>query len=190
MKLRSLGTMRILVAVLLGLVAVGVALASDGHDPKMSAQTAGPTEVAAATRATAAFQDVEAAEAAGYASTIDSLGCFENREVGGMGLHYLNESLMDDQVDVAAPEALVYELAADGEIVGLVALEYIVPIEAWTDTAPPSLFGLDFHQHSVLPLWILHTWFWKENPLGAFTDYNPTVRMCPDGSPVFGVDLP
>lgn len=175
---------------MLVLSVAGLALASAGHDAMMSTQTADPTEVAAATRATAAFQDVEVAEAAGYVNTIDSLGCFDNREVGGMGLHYLNDSLMDDEVDLEAPEALVYELDASGEIVGLVAHEYIVPIEAWTAPDPPSLFGLDFHQHSVLPLWILHAWLWKDNPLGAFIDYNPTVRMCPDGVPLFGVDLP
>lgn len=190
MKPRVSGTKGILVAVMLSLAGFGIALASDGHDAMMSSQTADPADEAAATLATAAFQDVEAAEAAGYASTIDTLGCFENREVGGMGLHYLNESLMDDQMDVAAPEALVYELDANGEIVGLVAHEYIVPIEAWTADDPPSLFGLDYHQHSVLPLWILHTWFWKDNPLGVFNDYNPTVRMCPDRVPLFGVDLP
>jgi len=146
--------------------------------------------LAAANLATAAFQDVELAEAAGYVSTIDSLGCFENAEGGGMGVHYLNEALMDATVDIAVPEALVYELDASGEIAGLVAHEYIVPVEAWTATEPPSLFGVDFHKHPVLPLWVLHTWIWKDNPRGVFEDWNPRVRMCPDGVPVFGVDLP
>lgn len=149
-----------------------------------------PAEIAAANLATAAFQDVAAAEAAGYASTIDALGCFESAEQGGMGLHYLNDGLMDDLVDIATPEALVYELDADGEIAGLVAHEYIVPIEAWTSEDPPSLFGLDFHQHPTLPLWVMHAWIWKDNPAGMFNDWNPKVRMCPEGAPIFGVDLP
>lgn len=147
-------------------------------------------DVVAATLATAAFQDVAAAEAAGWGSTIDALGCFENAEEGGMGLHYLNESLMDDTLDIAAPEALVYELDADGEIVGLVAHEYIVPVEAWTAEEPPTLFGMELHQHPVLPLWVLHTWLWKDNPAGFFNDWNPAVRMCPETVPIFGVDLP
>jgi hypothetical protein len=71
-----------------------------------------------------------------------------------------------------------------------VAHEYIVPIEAWTSEEPPNLFGLDFHQHGTLPLWILHAWIWKDNPSGVFTDYNPKVRLCPEGVPIFGVDLP
>jgi len=140
--------------------------------------------------ATAAFQDVAEAEAAGYASTLDSLGCFENPDAGGMGLHYLNEGLLDATVDASAPEALVYELDHEGNITGLVAHEYIVPVEAWTDTKPPSLFGRTFHQHSELPLWILHAWIWKDNPAGTFQDFNPKVRLCPDGVPVFGEDLP
>jgi hypothetical protein len=147
-------------------------------------------DVAAAMLGTAAFQDVAMAEASGYGSTMDALGCFESAESGGMGLHYLNESLMDAELDVTAPEALVYELDADGEIVGLVAHEYIVPAEAWTEEAPPSLFGVELHEHPVLPLWVLHTWLWKNNPSGFFNDWNPAVRLCPEGVPVFGVDLP
>lgn len=147
-------------------------------------------DVSAAALATAAFQDVAMAEAAGYGNTMDALGCFESAEVGGMGLHYLNESLMDGEVDITTPEALVYELDASGEIVGLIAHEYIIPAEAWTDAAAPTLFGVEFHEHPVLPLWVLHTWIWKDNPAGFFNDFNPKVRLCPDGVPVFGVDLP
>jgi len=149
-----------------------------------------PTEIIAANLATAGFQDVAVAEAAGYGNTMEALGCFESPEVGGMGLHFLREDLMDDVVDVTEPEALVYELDHNGEITGLVAHEYIVPVEAWTSDQPPTLFGLDFHQHPVLPLWVLHAWIWKDNPAGMFEDWNPKVRMCPQGVPIFGVDLP
>jgi hypothetical protein len=155
------------------------------HDGEMAAE-----ELIAVNLATAAFQDVAMAEAAGYGSTMDGLGCFENSETGGMGLHYLNESLMDDKVDIKTPEALVYELNSDGDIVGLVAHEYIVPVEAWTDSAPPTLFGREFHQHPVLPLYVMHAWVWKDNPAGMFNDWNPAVRLCPEGVPIFGVDLP
>ncbi|MET0457656.1 MAG: hypothetical protein ABW195_00285 [Ilumatobacteraceae bacterium] len=152
--------------------------------------TMDPADRAAAQLATAGFQDVETAEAAGYASSLDALGCFEDAERGGMGVHYIDQALMDDTVDEAAPEALVYELDADGEIAGLVAHEYIVPLEAWTAAEPPSLFGTSFHQHPTLPLWVLHTWLWKDNPTGVFEDWNPAVRLCPDDAPIFGVDLP
>lgn len=161
-----------------------------GHDDHPTDGEVDTAALAQANLAAAAFQDVVVAEAAGYASTMDALGCFESAEEGGMGLHYLNEGFMDGSVDPTQPEALVYELNADGEIVGLVAHEYIVPLEAWTEEEPPQLFGLDFHQHGVLPLWILHTWIWKDNPSGVFNDYNPRVRPCPEGVPIFGVDLP
>ncbi len=91
-----------------------------------------PADRIAAQLATAGFQDVATAEAAGYASTLDTLGCFQDPTNGGMGLHYLDNALMDDKVDITEPEALVYELDAQGAIVGLVAHEYIVPVDAWS----------------------------------------------------------
>ncbi len=154
-----------------------------GHEMRAADQ-------AAAMVATARFQDVEVAEAAGWSSTIDTLGCFQDATKGGMGVHYLNDALMDDVVDATKPEALVYELDAQGNIIGLVAHEYIVPVDAWTRQQPPRLFGMNFHRHPVLPLWVLHTWIWKTNPTGVFSDWNPAVRPCPDGVPIFGVDLP
>ena len=90
-----------------------------------------------------------------------------------MGVHYINGDLLDATVDITEPEALVYELDAAGQIAGLVAHEYIVPIDAWTSRRPPTLFGMDFHRHPTLPLWVLHAWLWKDNPAGVFEDWNP-----------------
>lgn len=159
-------------------------------DHTMDEESVDTEALAAANLGAAPFQDVELAEAAGYVNTLESLGCFEDPEVGGMGLHYLREDLLDATLNAAEPEALVYELDNNAEIAGLVAHEYLVPLEAWTEEAPPSLFGLEFHQHPVLPFWILHTWIWKDNPAGTFNDWNPKVRPCPEGVPIFGVDLP
>jgi hypothetical protein len=140
--------------------------------------------------ANAGFQDVATAEAAGYKSSLDTLGCFQDPTLGGMGLHYINDSLMDGKVDITKPEALVYELGLDGKPIALVAHEYIVPIDKWTSKKPPRLFGMDFHRHPTLPLWVLHAWLWKPNPAGVFEDWNPAVRLCPPGVPIFGKDLP
>ena len=107
-----------------------------------------------------------------------------------MGVHYINGDLLDATVDITKPEALVYELDATGQVAGLVAHEYIVPVDAWTAKQPPSLFGMDFHRHPTLPLWVLHAWLWKDNPAGVFEDWNPAVRQCPAGVPIFGTDLP
>ena len=158
---------------------------TDGHEMD---QTMKPADRAAALLAAAGFQDVTTAEAAGYASSLDALGCFQDPTRGGMGVHYINQALMDDKVDITTPEALVYELDAAGHITGLVAHEYIVPIDAWHKSAPPNLFGVPFHKHPSLPLWILHAWLWKENPRGVFQDWNPAVRQCPAGVPIFGQD--
>lgn len=176
----------------LSAVASSAALASTVPDDAGEGSTddGAAAELAMANLATAAYQDVEVAEADGYASTLGpgegSLGCFEDPARGGMGVHYLNADLLDATTEIAAPEALVYELDNNGEIAGLVAHEYIVPVEAWTEPDPPMLFGQPFHQHPVLPLYVLHAWIWKDNPSGLYEDFNPTVRLCPDGVPVFG----
>jgi hypothetical protein len=178
-----------IVVVLAASVTAGTADAHDSttHDHVPLAMRR--TDRIAAQRATAVDQDVEVAEAAGYASTLDTLGCFEDPQ-GGMGVHYLNSDLLDGTLDLTKPEALVYELRADGSIAGLVAHEYIVPVDTWTARRPPMLAGVPLHRHPTLPLWVLHTWLWKENPSGDFADWNPAVRPCPDGVPVFGVDRP
>ena len=174
--------------------ATGVSMTQPGGDGHADHGDHGATmktaDRAAAQLATAGFQDVAVAEANGYASSLETLGCFQDASRGGMGVHYIDQSSMDAHVDVAHPEALVYELDATGHITGLVAHEYIVPIEAWTASKPPQLFGVEFHRHPTLPLWVLHTWLWKDNPTGVFQDWNPAVRQCPAGVPVFGVDLP
>lgn len=145
----------------------------------------GQSELAEARQGTARFHKVAHAEAAGYGSTLDLLGCFESPTEGGMGLHYLNAGLLDAEVDAAAPEALVYEMREDGEL-KLVGLEYLVPEELVDPDNPPELFGHHFHPHGVLPFWILHVWIWRPNPSGMFSDFNPAVAMCPDDVPIFG----
>jgi hypothetical protein len=178
--------------------AVGITIAvsaatwstTDAHADHRTTPTMPAADERAAMVATARYQDVAVAEADGWSSTLDSLGCFEDATRGGMGVHYVNDDVMDRVVDVAAPEALVYELDEDGAIVGLVAHEYIVPVDAWTSPEPPRLFDMDFHRHPVLPLWVLHAWLWKPNTAGMFADWNPAVRPCPSGVPIFGVDRP
>ena len=152
-----------------------------------AASAGGQAGLNEARQGTAAFHQVSHAGAAGYASTLGNLGCFENPTVGGMGLHYLNGALLTDpSVDPATPEALVYEMDADGDL-KLVGLEYIVLASDVDPTNPPALFGHEFHLHPVLPLYVLHAWIWQPNPLGMFADWNPRVAMCPDGVPIFGV---
>ena len=145
----------------------------------------GQSELAEARQGTSRYHNVAHAQSAGYGSTLDLLGCFENPAEGGMGLHYLNGALLDGAVDAAAPEALVYEMREDGQL-KLVGLEFLVPEGLVDPDNPPELFGHQFHPHGVLPFWILHVWIWRPNPSGMFSDYNPGVAMCPEGVPVFG----
>ena len=145
---------------------------------------------AAAMLATAGFQDVATAEAAGYASSLDTLGCFTDPERGGMGLHYIDQSLMDDQVDIAEPEALVYELDATGDVTGLVAHEYIVPIDAWTQTTPAAALrdGLPPAPDAaaVGPARLAV----EGQPGRHLPGLEPGRAAVPARRPVFGTDLP
>ena len=173
-----------------GVATAAPSFSSAGADHHGSSEKMTTGDRVAAMLASAAYQDVAVAEDAGYASSIGTLGCFQSPDHGGMGVHYINGNLMDATVDITKPEALVYELDAAGHIAGLVAHEYIVPIDTWTSKKPPALFGVDFHRHPTLPLWVLHAWLWKDNPAGVFEDWNPAVRLCPSGVPIFGTDLP
>lgn len=170
----TIGGWRMVVGVLVGAMVLAAPAAAGGQ-----------SDLADARRATARFHDPDRGASVGYVSTLDQLGCFENPAIGGMGVHHLDPSLLDGTVDATAPEALVYELQADGGL-RLVALEYLVPAELVDPDDPPELFGQHFHPHGVLPFWILHAWIWRPNPRGTFTDFNPRVGMCPDGVPVFG----
>jgi len=78
-------------------------------------------------RATSRFQDVAAAQAAGYAPF---LGCVSGPSEGAMGIHYVNGGLVGDgALNAQQPEALLYE-DNDGAL-QLLGVEYIVLADAW-----------------------------------------------------------
>lgn len=144
----------------------GAAHAGLAHGPEVSQWLAGLRN------ATAKFQDLEEARAAGWNARIT--GCMALPGTGGMGFHYGNVGLIDDTPEEFAPELLVYEPQKNGRM-RLVAVEYIVPFDAWTAEAPPSLHGIVFHRNEAFGLWVLHAWVWKHNPAGIFQDWNPDV---------------
>ncbi len=92
---------------------------------------------------------------------------------GGMGLHYVNLGLLDTELDVTKPEALLYEPGPGGKLV-LVAVEYAIPADLWTKDEPPVLFGQELKVNSF-NLYALHVWAWKNNPSGLFASWNPRV---------------
>ena len=130
-------------------------------------------------RATERYQDVAAATAAGYAPF---LGCVSSPQDGAMGIHYVNGDLVGDgKLDVARPEALMYE--QKGNKLELVGVEYIVIASAWDagNKTPPTLMGQLFHhgtspnRYGIPAYYALHVWAWKANPHGVFMDWNPQV---------------
>ena len=126
---------------------------------------------------TARFNSLQQAERAGY---VPFYICAEQPGVGTMGQHYVNFDLVGDPtIDPLQPEALVFEPKADGGY-KLVALEWVRvgPQEA----TPPTVLGHDMlyrtapNRYGIEPgFYERHYWLYKDNPLGAFEDWNPTV---------------
>lgn len=120
-------------------------------------------------RATARFHNFARGVAAGWDTPVTV--CWFHSELGAMGYHYANMGLIDGTASLLEPELLVYEPKRNGGF-RLVAVEYIVPVEAWQGSAPPSLLGQSFHDNGA-GLYILHVWHWLHNPSGMFMDWNP-----------------
>jgi hypothetical protein len=126
------------------------------------------------------FQDVAVAVAEGYGP----IPCASGHDGGGMGIHYVNGDYLtndDNAIDVARPEALMYEPQADGslELVGVEYLTFAGPAalhgHLFNFSGTPNRYGLDaFYE--------LHVWAWRDNPTGMFADMNPTVSC--DATPL------
>jgi hypothetical protein len=154
---------------------VGVALSANGADPG----------VAAARKATAKFQRLDVAVTSRYDLLVDAnkIACIDLPGAGGMGIHFVNGSLVGDPAVIAGkPEALVYAPGKNGRL-QLAALEYVVLRSAWDEThsGPPSLFGHTFNltlspnRFGLPDFYSLHAWIWKNNSAGRFAPYNPKV---------------
>ena len=129
-------------------------------------------DLAVLRQVTAAFHDFDAARAAGWSAPITD--CMTSDQ-GGMGFHYGNTHLINGSVHVDEPELLLYEPERNGRM-RLVAVEYIIPVDMWSSSQPPRLFGRDFKVSEEFQVWALHAWVWKENPNGMFADWNPRVN--------------
>jgi hypothetical protein len=130
--------------------------------------------------ATKQFIDVNNAGPAGYSP---AFGCVSGPDHGAMGIHYVNGGLVGDGlIDVTHPEALIYEPVGDKR--RLVGVEYIVDAATWlknNNNTPPSLDGQDFqfvaapNRFNLADFFELHVWAWRDNPQGAFVDWNNHV---------------
>ena len=145
---------------LLSLFAAGTALAAGGNPLADAVRTANDR-----------FKDVSVATKEGYSP----IPCDSSPAGGGMGIHYVNGAyLKDTSLDIARPQALMYEPMPDGKLV-LIAAEYItfkgpanLEGHLMNFNSAPNSYGLDaFYE--------IHVWAWKTNSRGTFADDNPEV---------------
>lgn len=143
------------------------------------ARAGGKNDLAKVKAATARFNRVEVAQAAGWGLVPGLDHCFENGSAGAMGFHYINTDLLDLELNPVQPEAMVYAPGKNGKL-QLAAVEYIVPAEPWDaeNSEPPSVLGRSTHLNESLGVYVLHAWIFKNNPAGMFEDWNPNVS-CP-----------
>jgi hypothetical protein len=129
--------------------------------------------------ATQQFINVNNAGPAGYAP---AFGCVSGPDHGAMGIHYLNGSLLNGQIDAAHPQALIYEPVGNKR--RIVGVEFIVDATTWLNThdgVPPQLEGQAFqfvdapNRFGIPSFFELHVWAWRDNPQGAFVDWNNQV---------------
>jgi hypothetical protein len=168
--------------VLLGSFAMTTPLFSQSGTPMdHSAATQAPPELVQVVReATQKYTDVNAAINAGYHPI---LGCVSGPDHGAMGVHYVNASLLNGEVDATQPQALIYEPLGGGKM-QLVGVEFIVDESTWQkkNPAPPELYQQLFqlipspNRYGLNTFYELHVWAWQDNPNGAFVDWNNKVN--------------
>ena len=152
--------------------------ATDSKPGQADHEHAAASLVQAVRDATRLFIDVNAATAAGYGPF---LGCVSGPDHGAMGVHYVNGLLVDGEIDASKPEALIYE--PSGDRLRLVGVEFIVDAATWLahHPAPPVLEGQSFqfvgspNRYGLAAFFELHVWAWRDNPNGAFVDWNTRV---------------
>jgi len=126
------------------------------------------------------YIDVNNATAAGYGPF---LGCVAGTDHGAMGVHYVNGTLLGNlTLDPSQPQALIYE-PVNGKM-RLVGVEFILDSASWlanNNNTPPVLDGQVFNfvdapnRFNIPSFFELHVWAWRENPKGAFVDWNNHV---------------
>jgi len=175
MKTKVFITKYVLFVSVLGLSSLALAQ----HEMQPDAKSSSSNLVGLVRSATQQYIDVNAAGRAGYAPF---LGCVTGPDHGAMGVHYVNGALLNGQLDVANPQALIYE-PSDGAM-RLVGVEYIIFADAWLanhNNTPPALEGQVFqfvdspNRFNVPAFFELHVWAWRDNPQGAYVDWNNHV---------------
>jgi len=178
-------TTSILRLALLSSLVTAPLFAADNAATKHSAheQPAPATLVQLVRDGTKKYIDVNNATAAGYGPF---LGCVTGTDHGAMGIHYVNFTLLGNlTLDPSQPQALIYE-PNNGKMT-LVGVEFILDSASWlaANPAPPVLGGQVFNfvdapnRFNINSFFELHVWAWRDNPQGAFVDWNNGVT-CED----------
>ena len=165
-------------ALLTGLVMAAPLFADDSAHSNHPVPAKLVREVQNATRQ---FLNVNNLEGTNYAPLF---GCISGPDHGAMGIHYVDLGLVGDgKIDLSQPEALIYEPVGNRR--RLVGVEYIVDAPTWLaehDNTPPQLEGQAFqlvgtpNRYGIpSPFFELHVWAWRDNPNGAFVDWNNDV---------------
>jgi hypothetical protein len=140
---------------------------------------ASPELVQVVRGATQKYTDFNAAISAGYHPV---LGCVSGPDHGAMGVHFLNASLLNGELDATQPQALIYEPLGPGKM-RLVGVEFIVDASTWQkqNAGPPQLYQQLLqlipspNRYGLDTFYELHVWAWQDNPNGAFVDWNNKV---------------
>ncbi len=156
-------TRNILRLALLGSLVAAASLSADDSSHEHSS----PAKLVQIVRdATRPFIDVGAATDAGYGQF---LGC-------------VSALVADGEIDATKPEALIYEFSQGRA--RLVGVEFIVDAATWlaNHVSAPVLEGQSFqlvdspNRYGIpAPFFELHVWAWRDNPNGAFVDWNDRV---------------
>jgi hypothetical protein len=146
----------------------------------------GQSDLSSVRQATDKYHDIQTAIDAGYVTELRQTAaypggtCVSNGSEGAMGIHMLDnrpDGRIDETLDPANPEALLYEKRNDGTF-KLTGVEYIV-----AQSVPrPQLYGESFADTNLARfgdpnanVWTLHAWIWKPNPDGMFDPWNTRV---------------
>lgn len=112
----------------------------------------------------------------GYTNTMEYVATDDGS--AGMGVHFTNPDVADDEVDPLRPHALFYDITGEGRY-ELLGAEWSVPASA-VDQAP-QLFGQRFQgpQQGLRARqpeqYALRAWLFADNPDGTFATFNPDV---------------
>jgi hypothetical protein len=161
------------------------AVGSHHHDPAPSSKTdAGPLVklVKLVRQSTERFRDARVAENENYHLVF---GCVSGPEAGAMGLHFANlDFVLDDVLDPARPEIVIYEPMPNGRL-RLIGADFLILADVWHATHPPGetpqIMGQLLHlfespnRFGLPAFYTLHVWAWKDNPNGMFVNWHPKV---------------